>query len=92
MPRLFSAVIKSILQQGKAVRSETIGKIMLDQAGRCESVFWAATALDLLVAAQFARGKVSIWHGVLANEMAERELIKHEGRLREGGRVGEAHA
>lgn len=65
---------------------------MFDQTGRRESVFWAATALDLLVAAQFARGKVSIWHGFLANDVAKRELVKHEGRLREGGRVGEAHA
>ena len=65
---------------------------MLDQAGRRESVFWMVTALDLLVAVQFARAKVSIWHGFLANEMAKRELIKHEGRLREGGRVREAHA
>ena len=72
MLRLFSAVIESILQQGKAVRSETIGKIMLDQAGRRESVFWMVTALDLLVAVQFARGKVSIWHSFLADEMAER--------------------
>jgi hypothetical protein len=69
-----------------------MSKDILDRAGRCESVFWEATVLEFVAAAQFARGKVSIGHDLLANEMAKRDLSRHERRLREGGRVGEADA